>query len=111
MTPATAKSSVWTDWRWPDDVTAFAKEHGVEEYLEPLREALARLFPTAVRVRVILELDPELRDDRHITFRVYVTDEDVPDFFKADRDWGKELVRIVPSVKLWVFRMLLYPAD
>jgi hypothetical protein len=111
MTPATARSTAWTDWHWPDDVRAFAAQHEVEGYLEPLKEALARLFPTAKRARVILELDPELRDDRHVTFKVDVPSDDIPDYLKADRAWGDELFRIVPAVKVWVFRMLLYPID
>jgi hypothetical protein len=111
MTPATAKSSVWTNWHWPDDVTAFAKEHGVEGYLEPLREASARVFPTAVRARAVLDLDPELRDVRHIEFRIDVPDDDVPDLFVAWRAWDAELIRIVPTVKTWAFRLFLYPVE
>src|SRR4051812_35151695 len=109
MTPATATSSVWKNWHWPDDVRAFAAEHGTEAYLEPLRDASARVFPTAISARVILELDPELRDDRHITFKVDVPSDDVPDYVKACHAWDDELGRIVPAVKAWVFRMLLYP--
>ena len=43
----------------------------------------------------ILELDPELRDDRHVTFEVDVPDDDVPDFVKACHAWHDELFRIV----------------
>lgn len=111
MTPATATSTAWTNWHWPEDVKAFAAQHGAETYLEPLREALARHFPTAIRARVTLDLDPELRDDWHVTFRVDVPDADVADLVKADRAWGIEFVRIVPAVKLWVFRLSLYPID
>jgi hypothetical protein len=111
MTPATATSSVWANWHWPEDVKAFAAEHGTEAYLEPLKDALARLFPTAKRARVILELDPELRDDRHVTFKVDVPSDDIPDFVKANRAWGDELFRIVPAVKVWVFRAILSPID
>ena len=80
MKQATATSAAWTNWHWPEDVRAFAAQHGVEAYLEPLREASARVFPTAVRARVILELDPELRDDRHVTFEIHVPTDDVPDY-------------------------------
>jgi hypothetical protein len=111
MTPATATSAVWTNWHWPEDVKAFAAEHGAEAYLEPLREALARLFPTATRARVILELDPEIRDDRHVTFEVDLPCDDVAEWRKADRAWGEALFRIVPSVKVWVFRGLINPVD
>src|SRR5262245_26160934 len=114
MTPATTPTTpaAWANWTWPDDVTAFAKEHEVETYLEPLKDVLARLFPTAKRARVILEVDPELRDDRHITFKIDVPDEDigdVSDYKKAVRAWHDESARIVPCVKIWVFRMILYP--
>src|SRR4051794_10339246 len=109
MTPATARSTVWADWHWPDDVRAFAAEHQVNGYLEPLREALARLFPTAKSAKVILELDPELRDDRHVTFKVDVPDVDIPDYVAAKHAWHDEVFRIVPAIKGWVFRMILYP--
>src|SRR5947209_2874688 len=98
MTPATARSTVWMNWHWPDEVRAFAAEHQVDGYLEPLREALARLFPTAKSAKVILELDPELRDDRHVTFKVDVPADEVTDYVKANRRWGDELFRIVPAV-------------
>src|SRR4051812_45044797 len=111
MTPATARSTVWTDWHWPDEARAFAAEHEVEGALEPLREALARLFPTARSAKVILELDPELRDDRHVTFKVDVPTEDIPDYVKACHACHDEVFRIVPTVKAWVFRVILYPID
>jgi hypothetical protein len=115
MIPATKTTpAAWANWHWPEDVLAFAKEHQVDTYLEPLKDALARLLPNAKRARVILELDPEIRDDRHITFKIDVPDEDIPestDYLKVVDAWHAESMRIVPSVKLWVFRMILYPVE
>ena len=59
MKTTTAASTVWTNWIWPEDVLAFAAEHGAEQYLEPLREASARLFPTARGARAVLDQDPD----------------------------------------------------
>jgi hypothetical protein len=111
MTPATATSAVWTNWHWPEEVKAFAAQHGAEAYLEPLRELSARFYPTAIRARVSLDVDPELRDERNITFRIDVPCDDVAELMKTESAWTREFIRIVPSVKLWVFRTLLYPVD
>jgi hypothetical protein len=111
MSIVTSKPNVWAGWQWPADVKQFAASHGGEEYLEPLREALAGLFPTAVSASVRVYLDPELRDERHILFDVRVPGSDLGDLVKAKRTWVGELMRICPSVKLWLFGLYLVPLD
>ena len=111
MNPAVQTPSAWANWHWPDEVRALAAQHDSEQYLESLREALARLWPTARRARVVFDQDPELRDERHVTFKIDVPAEVVPDFVKACRACHDEVVRIVPTVKAWLFRTLIYPVD
>jgi hypothetical protein len=111
MSTVISTPNVWTRWHWPADVKQFAASHTAEEYLEPLREALARLFPTAVRAGVQVYQDPELRDERHILFDVHVPKNDVPDYVKAKRAWHDELMRVCPSVQLWLFGLDLVSLD
>jgi hypothetical protein len=72
-----------TSWQWSPDVLAFAAEQGVADYLEPLREATLRVYPTAQELRVYREDDRELRDVRWIVFEVHVPDENLTDFVQA----------------------------
>jgi len=96
-----------TSWQWPADVLAFAAQQQVQSYLEPLLEVLRRLFPTALSMRVELDEDPEIRDDRHITFDVCVPQADIPDYVAAKRAWHDEQFRIVPGPLVCIFRLQL----
>jgi hypothetical protein len=111
MSIAPSTTNVWTAWQWPVEVKPFAASHDGEQYLEPLREALARLFPTAVRASVEVYQDPELRDERYILFRAWVPCKDIPDYPRAKRAWHDEMMRICPSVKLWLFGLCLVPLE
>jgi hypothetical protein len=106
-----APSTVSTTWQWPTDVLNFAAHHQVDSYLDPLLAALHNVYPTATRVRVLLEDDPEIRDDWHITFEVSVPAADVPDYVAATRPWHRELSRICPAPLACIFRHLLLPVD
>ena len=70
--PATAP------WAYPAEVLEYAKQQGVDAYLEPLREATQRLFPTG-QLRVVLHRDPELRDVTFIVYEMHVRIADAPD--------------------------------
>jgi hypothetical protein len=96
-----------TAGHWPPDVLEFASRHQVAALLGPLRQALDRLFPTAQRVRVRLEEDPEVRDDYHLVFDVRVSRADVPDFGAAKRRWHEELFRLCPAPLVCLFRLTL----
>jgi hypothetical protein len=80
---------------WPADVLEFARKEQIDQYLEPLDNALRRLFPTG-QFRAVVEPDPELRDVTFLVFEVRVSAKDVPDFLAARRAWHDELHRIVP---------------
>jgi len=100
-----------TDWHWPADVLAFAKQEHVEGYLEPLLAVLRRLYPTAQVMRAELDEDPEIRDERHITFEVRVPQRDIPDYIAATDLWYDELIRICPGPLLCIFRLMLIPIE
>jgi hypothetical protein len=101
-------SAPGTAWQWPADVLAFATENNVADYLDPLLEATRGLFPTATSLRVLLECDPELRDDWHIVFDVHVPIKDVPHFVKAVHFWTDELYRVCPAPLVCTFRLGLH---
>jgi hypothetical protein len=96
-----------TTWQWPADVLTFAAEQQVTAYLEPLRAALERLFPTTRSMKVFKSTDPEIRDDHHIVFDVVVGQTDVPDYLAANKRWHDELFAICPAPLVCVFRLCL----
>ena len=84
-------------WQWSQEVLAYARARGIETYLEPLRLATGRLFPTAQSLRVLKEDDPEIRDLSGVTFEVHVPQQDVPDFVEANHRWTDELYKVCPA--------------
>jgi hypothetical protein len=92
---------------WPPEVRDFAAQHQVANLLDPLRLVLDRLFPAAQSIRVRLEEDPEIRDDRHIVFEIRVSRADVPEFGTAKRRWHEELFRLCPAPLVCLFRLVL----
>jgi hypothetical protein len=90
---------------WPADVQDFAARQQVDGYLGPLLEATRGIFPTATSIRVLLEGDPEIRDDWHIVFEVRVPGRDVPHSLKAQHWWIDELYRICPAPRVCTFRL------
>jgi hypothetical protein len=90
-------------WQWPVDVVAYAKEEKVEQHLNPVLEATWRVFPMARRVRVTLEVDPELRDQKYIVFDVDVPRKDVSNFVDLVHRWNDEEKRIVPNPRTSFF--------
>lgn len=106
-----ASNTVAPAWQWPPDVLAFAAQHQVAVYLDPLLAALRKVYPTAQSIRVQLEDDPEIRDDWHIAFDVRVPQVDVPDYIAATRAWYRELFRICPAPLVCIFRHALLPVS
>ncbi len=89
-------SSLPGTWQWPADVMAFALQHQLTAYLEPLLEATRCLFPTASRLQVVLDEDAEVPDEKQIVFEVRVSVKDVPHFVRAVHLWNDELLRLCP---------------
>jgi hypothetical protein len=90
---------------FPADVLAFAATNQVEECLQPLLEATHRIFPTARFVKVQIDDDPEIRDDRHILYNVQVAGLSLDESRAAEKQWIEELLRICLPVRAWVFRL------
>jgi hypothetical protein len=96
-----------TEWQWPTEVVSFAITHNLDSYLEPLLEITRRLFPTARRLAVRVDKDPEIRDEAHIAFEVEVAGLTPVEAVAADREWGRELFRIHPSPRQHDFVLLI----
>jgi hypothetical protein len=102
-----APTTTATAWQCPADVLAFATANQVQSYLDPLLEATWRVFPTLRTLKVTLEADPEIRDDWHIVYQVWMPKRDVPHFVEALHKWNDELSRICPAPLMCTFRLSL----
>ena len=100
-----------TGWQWPAEVLTYAAERGVQAYLDPLREALYRVFPTLQSLRVFVEQDQELRDVRCIVFEVAVPEQDIPDFVQAMHVWSREKFRVCPAPLVCEFCLTVLPVS
>lgn len=85
------------------EVTSFARQQGVEQYLPDLVELARQVYPGATRFDIFTEEDPEIAEDRHIVFELDVP-LDVQQALEADRQWRKGLFDIVPAPQVCIFR-------
>ena len=92
---------------FPADVVTFAIANQVQQCLQPLLEAIHRIFPTARWVKVLIDDDPEIRDDRHILFEVKVPDVGLEGARQGRQAWIAELFRVCPAPQVCVFRLYL----
>lgn len=90
---------------FPAEVVAFATANGVEHCLQPLLEATHRIFPTARFVKVQIDDDPEIRDDRHILYYVQVAGLSLTESRTAARQWNDESFRICSAPLVSIFRL------
>jgi hypothetical protein len=103
----TVTDNTGTNGAWPAEVMAFAVAERVADYLNPLREATHRIFPTARWVKVQIDEDPEIRDDRHILFEVKVPNLGLEGDRQGRNAWIEELFRVCPAPLVCVFRLSL----
>ena len=96
-------------WTWSPEVLEFARQAQVADYLDPLLEATRDLFPQAGEMRIFTVEDPEIEEDRHITWELPTPFTDVADYVAAQRQWIRELCRICPAPLTCVFRLTLVP--
>jgi hypothetical protein len=90
---------------FPAEVVAFARANRVEHCLQPLLEATQRIFPTAHSVKVEIDDDPEIRDDRHILYYVQVAGLSLTESRAAARKWNDESFRICSAPLVSIFRL------
>jgi hypothetical protein len=102
-TPATA-------WEWPADVLAYAAEQQVHSYLDPLLDVTRRVFPAAEHVKVYLDDDPDIPNDRHIVFEVHQPCGDANEYVAGQRRWNGEAFRNCPPRLICWFRLCLIAA-
>ena len=107
-TVSTPSPSAPSAWQWPADVLEFAAQRQVSAYLDPLLEATRRLYPTARLLRVRVEQDPELRDERWILIEVFAPAADVPSITPAVHAWNNEVFRICPMPLVHNFVLRLH---
>jgi hypothetical protein len=106
--PAAASTeSNGADGAFPAEVLAFAAASGVKDCLQPLLEATQRIFPTARFIKVEIDDDPEIRDDRHILHNVQVAGLPLEQARTTRTQWIHELFRICSTVRSCVFRLRL----
>jgi hypothetical protein len=86
------------------EVLAFAEQEGVTAYLPAVIEMTRRIFPAAP-LRVFVEDDPEIANDRHIALEVEPPTTSVPELFAGRQQWVTEIFRHCPSTHVWVFRL------
>lgn len=85
------------------DVFAFAREQGVDHYLQPLIELTQQIYPTATKFKIFVEEDGEIRE----SFIVFELDAalNVEQAVAADRRWGEGFFRISVYPHSCVFRL------
>jgi hypothetical protein len=91
------------EWMWPANVLAFADEHQLTAYLEPVLEMTRQLFPGRVR-EAVLEADWEI-PERYITIDVDITGLDVGQIGATRNRWLTELCRVCPANQIFLFHI------
>ena len=106
MTVVKAGPAAWT---WSEDVLAFARQAGVEQYLDALMKATREMFPGAREIRVFFEPDPEIKDFDGIVWEVDLPREQITDHWEMKVRWGREFYRICPPdpVRIYPFIKIL----
>ena len=95
----------------PQEVHAFAAEHGVASYLTAVLEMTLRTFPDARRLTVFVEEDSEIADDRHIVIEIDLAGITPEQYVERDSQWGHELFQVCPAPLVCVFRLRLNIID
>jgi hypothetical protein len=104
MAQSTGTASI-VERPWSADVAVFAAAQGVEEALPLLLEATRRIFPSAQRLEVHLEDDPEIANERYIVYKVELTGIDVPQAVEAHSRWHGHLLNCCPRSQACLFQL------
>ena len=92
---------------WSDAVIAVAEQNHVLASLDPLWQATREIFPTAQWIKVYLQDDYEVPNEKHIVFDVSLPDPGYPQYRAALRAWNMEMIRICSAPLTYVFQLLL----
>jgi hypothetical protein len=79
----------------PDEVREYAREKGLEPYLEPLLAAARRHFPQS-NPRMAVEYDPEVEGLTYLTIFVRTEMLDIPQYFAAKDGFSHEKLSLLP---------------
>jgi hypothetical protein len=93
----------------PPEVAAFAGEQGVLSYLPAVMEMTQRIFPNSA-LKVQVEDDPEIANDRHLIIEVKAPDLDVAQGLERRFQWHRSLFASCPASLVCVFRLGLETA-
>jgi hypothetical protein len=78
------------------EAAEYAKKEGIEDVVQRLAEATARVYPAALAIRVLVRPDPELTDYWFVVFEVRTLSADLPDWREADHRWFLEYLQAYP---------------
>jgi hypothetical protein len=92
------------------EVQAFAEEQGVTAYLPAVLELTQRVFPTAHRVELGVQLDPEIANLRFLIIDVFVT-LSVSQALAGYQHWNDGLREFCPGPLLCVFCLSVNQGD
>jgi len=96
-------------WAWPAEVLELARKEGIEQYLEPLREAVHKVFPVVKGLRVVLSRDFDPPYGRFLTWEIDVPKTDVETYLALTDAWRQAERRIVPNAKGHLFFSSILP--
>ena len=96
-----------TKREWPADVLEFAAPRNLEPYLEPLLQALRRVFPTAKLIHAKLEEDLVVEGHWQVVFDVQIVGLSAVEARASQKAWHQEMVSICPSPFLPYFGLFL----
>jgi hypothetical protein len=101
MTPATKLPALEVI---SPEVQGFAAKQGVSGYIPAILEMTRQIF-SDFPLQVVLEDDPEIAGDRHITLEVSVRHMDVSQALQAEYQWHEGLFAHCPAPLAPIFRL------
>lgn len=88
---------------WPADVVRFARENGVEQYLDPVREMAREAFPGLKDIQVEVEREYDYPFETYLMWQITTPRLDREAYTAQTAVWYRRLREIVPSDKSSLF--------
>ncbi len=92
----------------PPDVQKFAEEVGAASYLPGVLAFVRRIIPPEYPVRVMLDCDAEVAEERYVLFDVPSGTLTADEMFTLYRRWSGDIVHYCPASHTYYFRLLLH---